>query len=91
MKVSAIINYKDDTGKRKQKLQSTHLPLKGNIKLAMQKAEQMRKEFEQEIELKNTDNKDNEVIKGILFVDYMRNWLKIIKPTIELNTYGSYE
>lgn len=90
-KYHAVINYKDDTGKRKQKWQSTHLPVKGNKKLAMQKAEQMRKEFEQELELKNTDNKDNEVIKGILFVDYMKNWLKIIKPTIELNTYGSYE
>jgi len=90
-KYHAVINYKDDTGKRKQKWQSTHLPVKGNKKLAMQKAEQMRKEFEQELELKNTNNKDNEVIKGILFVDYMKNWLKIIKPTIELNTYGSYE
>ena len=78
-KYHAVINYKDDTGKRKQKWQSTHLPVKGNKKLAMQKAEQMRKEFEQELELKNTDNKDNEVIKGILFVDYMKNWLKIIK------------
>lgn len=91
VKYHAVINYKDDTGKRKQKWQSTHLPVKGNKKLAMQKAEQMRKEFEQELELKNTNNKDNEVIKGILFVDYMKNWLKIIKPTIELNTYGSYE
>lgn len=89
-KYHAVINYKDDTGKRKQKWQSTHLPVKGNKKLAMQKAEEMRKEFEQELELKNT-NSTSHVLKGILFVDYMKNWLKIIKPTIELNTYGSYE
>ena len=40
-KYHAVINYKDDTGKRKQKWQSTLLPVKGNKKLAMQKAEQM--------------------------------------------------
>lgn len=90
-KYHAVINYKDDTGKRKQKWKSTHLPVKGNKKLAMQKAEEMRKEFEQELELKNKNNENNKVIKDILFIDYMKNWLKIIKPTIELNTYGSYE
>ncbi len=90
-KYHAVINYKDSNGIRKQKWQSTHLSVKGNKKLAWQKAEEMRKEFEQELELKNLDNENSKVIKDILFIDYMKNWLKIIKPTIELNTYGSYE
>ena len=60
-------------------------------KLAWQKAEEMRKEFEQELELKSLNNENSKVINDILFIDYMKSWLKIIKPTIELNTYGSYE
>lgn len=71
-KYHVVINYKDDTGKRKQKWQSTHLPVKGNKKLAMQKAEEMRKEFEQELELKNTYAQDELDIEiGQIFVRYI--------------------
>lgn len=86
-----VLNYKDDIGKRKQKWKSTGLEVRGNKRLALQKAEEIRKEFEQELESKTLDNSNSKVIKDILFVDYMKNWLKIVKPTIALNTYGSYE
>ena len=86
----AVLNYKDENGKRKQKWKSTGLAIRGNKKIAMQIAENMRMEFEQELEL-SSNNSQSDVVNDILFVDYMKNWLKIIKPTIELNTYGSYE
>ena len=87
----AVLNYKDENGKRKQKWKSTGLAIRGNKKIASQKAEDIRKEFEQELELSKSTSSKSGIINDILFVDYMRNWLKIVKPTIELNTYGSYE
>ncbi len=78
-------------GKRKQKWKSTGLTIRGNKKLALAKAEEFRKEFEEELELKKLNNSKSKVIQDISFVDFMKNWLKTIKPTIELNTYESYE
>ena len=87
----AVLNYKDDNGKRKQKWKSTGLTVRGNKKLALAKANEFRIEFEQELELKKLNNSKSKVIQDISFFDFMKNWLKIIKPTIELNTYESYE
>lgn len=87
----AVLNYKDNNGKRKQKWKSTGLAVRGNKRLALQKADEIRKEFEEELELISLNHSKSKVIKDILFVDYMKNWLKIVKPTIALNTYGSYE
>ena len=87
----AVLNYKDDNRKRKQKWKSTELTVRGNKRLALQKADEIRKEFEEELELQTLDNSNSKVIHDILFVDYMKNWLKIVKPTIALNTYGSYQ
>ena len=89
-KYHAVFNYRDKTGKRIQKWKSTGLAIRGNKKKATQKAEKMRIEFEQELKL--TDNKKtNNLSNDILFIDYIKNWLKIVKPTIEPNTYGSYK
>ena len=89
-KYHAVFNYRDKTGKRIQKWKSTGLAIRGNKKKATQKAEKMRIEFEQELKL--TDNKEtNNLSNDILFIDYIKSWLKIVKPTIEPNTYGSYE
>lgn len=87
----AVLNYKDNNGKRKQKWKSTGLAVRGNKRLALQKADEIRKEFEEELELISLNHSKSKVIKDILFVDYMKNWLKIVKPTIALNTYGSYD
>lgn len=87
----AVLNYRDKNNKRHQKWKSIGLAIRGNKKLAMQMAEEIRKEYEQELALKTLDNKTSKVIDDILFVDFMNNWLKITKSTIEINTYGSYE
>jgi len=82
----AVLNYRDENNKRKQKWQSTGLTIRGNKKLAMQKAEEMRVDFEKE--LSNKDN--NNEIGNMLFADFMLFWLKAIKNSIEKTTYTSY-
>ena len=86
----AVLSYRDENGKRKQKWKTTGLPIKGNKRLAMSKAEDIKKEFEQELSLSQS-NKVNVEENDILFLDYMKTWLKLKKPRVELNTYGSYE
>jgi len=86
----AVVNYKDDNGKRKQKWFSTKLKIRGNKKQAQAKAEEIRQEFENELNsLKN--RKNNTVKTDILFLDFLNEWLKVIKKTIEPSTYNSYE
>ncbi|WP_305132959.1 hypothetical protein [Thomasclavelia cocleata] len=50
----AVINYKDDNNKRKQKWVSTGVKVvRGNKKLALQKAEEYREQFEKSFNYKN--------------------------------------
>ena len=86
----AVINYKDKNGKRKQKWLSTKLKVRGNKKQAQAKAEELRLEFENELNVKQM--KKNNIIKtNILFIDFLKDWLSIVKQTIETSTYTSYE
>lgn len=86
----AVVNYKDDNGKRKQKWFSTNLKIRGNKKEAQAKAEEIRQEFENE--LNSTQKRKNNTVKtNILFLDFLNEWLKIVKKTIEPSTYNSYE
>ena len=41
----------------------------------MQKAEEIRKEFEKQLDLSSLNNSKSKVINDILFVDYIKNWL----------------
>lgn len=59
--------------------------VKGNKKLAQAKLEEIRKQFQEEI---NSDHIDNE---EILFIDYMKKWLKMIKASVEETTYNGYK
>ena len=84
----AVLSYKIN-GKWATKWKSTKIKdVKGNKKKAEAKKEEIRQNFENEINTKQkcTDNKNS-----LLFIDYIKNWLKIVKPTIEPNTYGSYK
>ena len=84
----AVLSYKIN-GKWTTKWKSTKIKdVKGNKKKAEAKKEKIRQNFENEINMqqKCTDNKNS-----LLFIDYIKSWLKIVKPTIEPNTYGSYE
>lgn len=69
-KYQAVLSYKEDN-KWKTKWVSTKIPaVKGNKKLANAKLEEIRKQFQEEI---NSDHINNE---EILFVDYMKKCKK---------------
>ena len=86
----AVVNYKDDNGNRKQKWFSTKLKTRGNKKQAQAKAEEIRKDFESK--LNSTERKENNIVKtNILFLDFLKEWLNVVKKTIEPSTYNSYE
>lgn len=81
----AVLSYKQDN-KWKTKWVSTKVPaVKGNKKVANAKLEEIKKAFEEKI---NSDHIDNE---EILFIDYMKKWLKMIKSSVKETTYVGYE
>lgn len=80
-----VLSYKQDN-KWKTKWVSTKIPaIKGNKKLANAKLEEIKKQFQEEI---NSDNIDNE---DILFIDYMKKWLKMISSSVEPTTLNGYK
>ena len=80
----AVLSFKKD-GKWKTKWISTKVKaVKGNKKKAENELENIKAKFQEEI---NSDNIDNE---NILFIDFMKKWLKIIKSSVEETTYCGY-
>lgn len=75
-----VISYKDELGKRKAKWKTTKLPVKGNKKRAEKMLQEELRLFEQPLP----------VSEETLFADFLENWLKISKATVELTTYASY-
>ena len=81
----AVLSYKQNN-KWKTKWVSTKISaVKGNKKLANAKLEEIKTKFQEEI---NSDCIDDDKIQ---FLDYMKKWLKMIKPNVEETTYNGYE
>ena len=77
-----VLSLKDEKDNRKTKWIPTGLPVKkGNKKLA----EAMLLE-----ERQKHKPVQRSVSSGMLFTEYMRYWLKMVKPDIELDTYSGY-
>jgi integrase len=84
-KYQAVLSYKQDN-KWKTKWVSTKIPaVKGNKKLANAKLDEIKKQFQEEINSNHIDNDE------ILFIDYMKKWLKMIKASVEETTYNGYQ
>ena len=84
-----ILNYRDNTNKRKQKWIPTGISAKGNTKrLANQKLEEVKRNYTQylpsEYSFETSDADKN-------FEIYLNDWLESYKPKIEENTYYSYK
>ena len=78
-----VLNLKDELNNRKVKWVSTGLEVKrGNKK----QAEKLLMEERQKYTYPQQPGSRN-----MLFADYLRYWLKIVKPDIELDTYSSYQ
>lgn len=87
----AVLKHKDRNGKKQQKWVATKIKAeKGNKKKAQQKAEEIRQQFE--LELNTPATLAVETNNGnILFGNYMLDWLEKHKHKIELTTYSGYE
>ena len=92
----AVLNYIDKNGKRQQPWRSTGLTIKGNKRLAEKKAEEIRVEFEKELnnqmQAEMLDNNSPTIpTTKTLLSDYMIYWLDVIeKPKIDDTTYRGY-
>ena len=91
----AVMQYKDRKGKKQYKWFSTGIKIvKGQKKelkkLAYEKAEQLRVEFQKELNKSNccTNIEDR---KNVLFSDYAILWLDSISNAKEKSTIGGYE
>lgn len=76
----AVLSYTDAFGKRRTKWVNTGLPVRGNKKKAEAFLMEERKKFQTA----------EPVTGGVLFADYIEQWLDVAKPTIAVATYASY-
>lgn len=81
-----VLSYKDAEGKRKQPWYPTGLPVRGNKK----RAETMLLEMRQNFKIPIASGKDGDLSADMLFSDYMKAWLSIIRTSIATTTYSSY-
>ena len=88
----AVLYYKDEFNNIQRKWISTKLKVKNNKKIAERKVEEIRHEYEKNLNEKTTisglyiNNTDN-----IKFCEFIINWLDIIKPRVVKTTYAGYE
>lgn len=64
-----VLNFYDEQGKRKPKWIATHLPVQGNKRRAEELLLQTRQQYA-----------DNQGRSGLLFADYMLQWLEKMRP-----------
>lgn len=82
-----VITYTDENGERKKKWQSTGLQAKGNIR----RAEALLKERMREMELREAERDEEKQRKDVLFSQFLNEWLAMMKPSLMITTYGSYQ
>jgi len=90
-----VLNLKTAEGKRQTKWIPTGLPVKGNKKkaeafLAEQRQLYSKLQQEQEAALLEQAEQESLGAAGILFTDFMEDWLHAAKCTIEQVTYSGY-
>lgn len=80
-KYYAVLNFKDNEGKRKQKWISLDLEIKNNKRKAEQALKKLIVEYEKTKIIISNKQK---------FTDFMEEWLKTIRSTIKSTTYDGY-
>lgn len=81
-----VLSYKDSNGKRKIKWESTGLPVKRNKKKAEALLLERRMNFVPPVAASDLPWNNQ-----ILFSDFMLKWLEMIKSSIQVTTYASYQ
>ena len=79
-----VLSYTDYTGKRKQTWKATGLSVKGNKKRAEQILIELRISFV-------VPNDNLEFHEGMLFTEFMKAWLEVVRTTVVPTTFGGYQ
>jgi len=79
-----MLSWKDETGERRRRSQSTGLPVRGNKKRAESILTSARKELEKSLE-------EQPRHEDTLFADFMEDWLESVRNSIKLTTFGGYQ
>ena len=86
----AVISYKDNYGRYKQKWISTKLKIRGNKKLAKQFLEQEMEKFRNNPIKKNVVEDKPTEHKDIIFIDYVKKYVEDKAGTISPTTLRGY-
>ena len=82
-----VLSYTDYTGKRKQTWKATGLPVRGNKK----RAEQMLMEIRKSFVVPEGPTNEITIHEGMLFTEFMRAWLEVVRTTVVPTTFGGYQ
>jgi integrase len=79
-----VLGWTDVNGKRHQKWVATGLPQKGNKRRAEAELSKLRSTFEPPKVIQ-------ELSSDMLFSDYLKQWLDIVKVRVKITTFSSYQ
>ena len=77
----AVLNFKDDSGKRKQKWVCLNMPVKNNKRKAEQRLAELLAENDGTAYIEPTK---------ILFCDYVKLWVEGERGKVQVTTYDNY-
>ena len=84
------LRYTEADGKRRQECKTTGLKVKGNKHRAELILKERKHELEKRFLLKTDPEEPVLDEKEITFTAFLRNWLEIVRPTVEETTFSSY-
>lgn len=85
-----VLSYTDENGKRKTPSKSTGLPVKGNKRKAEALLIKAREEMEQRLAENNVTRVSNKKESQILFIQFMKEWVEMMRSCVEITTYSAY-
>ena len=88
-----VLSYTDEFGNRRTPAHSTGLPVKGNKKRAEDLLQRARQEKEDELNERKKAASGGAAVapNNIRFTAFLKDWLKMMRPSIEATTYAAYE
>lgn len=88
-----VLSYTDENGVKKTPSKSTKLPVKGNKKRAEELLQKAREEMEEKLQYRIRMKGSGMGVQpeDIEFTDFLADWLKMMKASVEVTTYAAYE
>lgn len=86
-----VLNFTGEDGKRKNPSKTTGLPVKGNKKKAERMLREAIEDKQKELETcKEFGSPVTNVIVQLTFTQFMKDWLAMMKSSVEISTFTSY-